>query len=127
MSTNDRIWRASTDARVRWLAVQLHQDLQNRIQLADAAAAVGLSVSRLAHLFTAETGVSPALYRKNVRLDEAKSLIESSALSVKQVAALVGLGPSHLAREFRRQYGSNPRAYRLTHLTQVWTEMPCSP
>jgi AraC family transcriptional regulator, arabinose operon regulatory protein len=60
---------ASTiDERVREAMAYLERNLATKILLEDLADAVGLSVSRLGHLFKAETGQTPQQYLERARI-----------------------------------------------------------
>ncbi|WP_371030800.1 GlxA family transcriptional regulator [Pseudoclavibacter sp. JSM 162008] len=79
-----------------------------------------LSVARLAeaaHLsqraFRDETGSTPAAWVRSRRLDEARTLLETSELSVDQIAAACGFGsPVTLRQNFAAAFGSTPSSYR---------------
>jgi AraC-like DNA-binding protein len=83
-----------------------------------------LSVARLAetaHLsersfvraFREETGSTPAAWVRSRRLDEARTLLETSELSVDQIAAACGFGsPVTLRQNFAAAFGSTPSSYR---------------
>jgi AraC-like DNA-binding protein len=74
---------------------------------------VNLSPSRLHQLFKDETGLPPARYLRLLRMEQAKELLESTYLSVKEVMARVGLADeSHFVRDFKRSYGCSPAKYR---------------
>jgi transcriptional regulator GlxA family with amidase domain len=78
---------------------------------------VNLSTSRLRHLFRSETGQSISQYRKMLRIQKAKELIETTFLSMKQVMLKAGIkDKGQFAREFRKVYGTRPIDYRR-HLT----------
>ena len=74
----------------------------------DLAIAVGLSPSRLRHLFRLQVGMSAQSYQVWLRLGEACALL---AGGVSLSAAAVGAGFSdaaHLSRTFRRTFGLAP-------------------
>lgn len=75
---------------------------------------VGLSESRLYHLFKAATGCSFGECTRRLRLAVAQDLLQSSSLSIKEIAAEVGIHPSHLWREFKARLGASPRQCRLS-------------
>ncbi|MBA3832995.1 MAG: helix-turn-helix transcriptional regulator [Chthoniobacterales bacterium] len=59
-----------------------------------------------------ETGVPIARYGRQLRLAEARELLRTTFLSVKEVAARVGVtGMSHFVRDFKKAYGSTPGRY----------------
>jgi AraC-like DNA-binding protein len=78
---------------------------------------VNLSPSRLSHLFKRETGVPPQEFLKQIRMYHARTLLEDTFLSVKEIMALCGFNDaSHFIRDFERVYGKTPRRYREHHL-----------
>ena len=107
------------DPRVREVEDLMRRDLLRTLRLGELARASDLSVSRLAHLFKANTGLSPGRYLKLVRLFKARDLLEDSSFTVKEISARVGFDPSRLAREFRTNYGVTPVIYRRAlHMPQ---------
>ena len=80
------------------------------------ARGVGLSPSRFAHLFKAETGQPPQRYVTDTRLREAAKLIELTATPITEISERVGFHSSfHFSATFRNKYGMSPRAYRNHH------------
>ncbi|MFN2493403.1 MAG: helix-turn-helix domain-containing protein [Pyrinomonadaceae bacterium] len=74
---------------------------------------VNLSSSRLHQLFKRETGLPPATYLRSLRMKQAKELLETSYLSIKEVMTRVGvLDESHFVRAFKKTYGCTPAKYR---------------
>ncbi len=81
--------------------------------LDDLAKSLGLSRSRLRHIFRDATGVSPGHFLLALRLGRAKQLLESSHLSVKQAMAEIGMSnESSFIRTFKKVYGVTPGYYR---------------
>ena len=55
----------------------------------------------------------PIRYLRQLRMEQAKHLLESSFLSVKEIAFQVGLNDeSHFVRDFKSTYGYSPALYR---------------
>ena len=101
------------DARVCQVISRMKGCLNQAPPLADLARAVNLSPSRLNALFKEETGLPPAKYLRLLRLHEARRLLETTFLSVKQVMARVGVADeSHFVRDFRKAFGMTPARYR---------------
>jgi AraC-like DNA-binding protein len=70
---------------------------------------IGISPSRLRQLFVAELGNCPNEYIRGRRLDQARVLLATSSLSVKEVMAAVGFNdPSHFSKEFKKRFGVAP-------------------
>jgi len=86
------------------------------LDLSQVARAVNLSTSRLRHLFTLQTGISPMHYAKAVRLQRARSLMLQSFLTVKEVTTQSGFSDvSHFVREYKRVFGETPSETRASH------------
>ena len=80
------------------------------------AATLNLSASRLRQLFKQQTGVSLGKYLRQVRMQQARHLLETSFLKIKQIAEQVGIGDtSHFVRDFEKQFGLSPAQYRKSH------------
>jgi transcriptional regulator GlxA family with amidase domain len=73
------------------------------------ASSLNLSQSRLRSIFKKHAGISFARYVKLVRLHQARSLLQQTTLSVKQVMTHVGLADhSHFARDYKTLFGESP-------------------
>lgn len=119
------------DQRITRLLARMEEHLADPITVDALGAAVNLSGSRLAHLFSREVGMPPARYLHELRMQRARALLERTLLPVRQVMASVGINdPSHFARDFRRYHGlspsevrnrasaaDRPRPYRQVHST----------
>ncbi|MFI7114096.1 helix-turn-helix domain-containing protein [Nonomuraea sp. NPDC050227] len=101
------------DERVRRVLDLIAAEPGAQHSVASLARAVALSPSRFAHLFAAETGLTPMGAVRRARVRHAASLLEVTDLDVGQVAAASGfVSPFHFSRAFRREYGLPPRDYR---------------
>lgn len=73
----------------------------------------GIPERSLKRRFTAATGVTLIAYVQNLRIEEAKRMLESQATAVDEIAALVGYeNPAFFRRLFRRCTGLTPSSYR---------------
>lgn len=92
----------------------IRQDLAAQLSVKTIAGHVGLSTSALHHHFKAITGTTPVQFQKQLRLLEARRLIQSSARSVTDAAYTVGyMSPTQFSREYRRAFGNPPSRDRL--------------
>ena len=97
----------------------LRHDLAARVSVRNVASHVGLSTSALHHHFKAVTGTSPVQYQKQLRLLEARRLIQSSAQSVTDAAYAVGYtSATQFSREYRRAFGLPPSKDRVLEPTR---------
>ena len=61
--------------------------------------------------------MAPAHYLRALRMEQARKLLQTSLLTVKQIMNGVGVeDKSHFAREFKKAHGLTPTAYRAAHL-----------
>ncbi|HYX43214.1 MAG TPA: helix-turn-helix domain-containing protein [Pyrinomonadaceae bacterium] len=104
------------DRRIHTAISLMERQLRAELSLEEIARAVNLSPSRFCHLFKAATGLPPAQYFKALRLSQAKKLLETSMLNIKQIMSRVGIkDKSHFSREFKRAYGLTPKQYRASY------------
>lgn len=70
----------------------------------------------MAHAFTKYTGVSPITYLLQKRIQEGKSLLESTTYSISQVSTVLGFSSqSYFAQAFKKATGKTPQQYRNEH------------
>ncbi|WP_433256018.1 GlxA family transcriptional regulator [Streptosporangium sp. CA-135522] len=94
-----------------WVLRRLHESLT----LADLAAHARTSVRTLTRRFHAETGLSPLQWLLHQRVQRARELLETTALSMDQVARQSGLGSADSLRQhLLRRLGISPSAYRAS-------------
>ncbi|WP_329292561.1 MULTISPECIES: helix-turn-helix domain-containing protein [unclassified Streptomyces] len=105
--------RPGVDARVLRAEALIAADPAAAHTVGSLAAAVALSPSRFAHLFTEQLGRSPMRALREARLLHAARLLEATGLPVERVAAVSGFTSApHFHRAFRQRYGTSPGAYR---------------
>lgn len=84
------------------------------LTLAQIARASHLSVSRLAHLFKEQMGVTLIDYVTQVRIERAKELLLGTDRSCADVCLQVGYSnPSYFTRTFKSLAGMTPQQFRL--------------
>ena len=104
------------DRRVKKTKSVLDQEYRNPPSVELLAEGVGLSASRLAHLFRNETGMSIQSYIVDRRLLMAAMLIVQSDEQISQIAYRVGFGDvSNFNHSFKRRFSMSPREYRAKH------------
>lgn len=91
----------------------MHRNLYREISVQDVAAAAKLSPSHFSRVFKGQTGYSPYEYILLRRIDEAKHLLASTRLSVKEIAFRVGYNSEeHFIHSFQRKVGVSPSVFR---------------
>ena len=101
------------DGRVGEAVSFICRNLSRAITLEEVAAAAGLSPAHFSRLFKGRTGCSPYEYILLRRIDEAKYLLASTRLPVREVAGRVGYGSAeHFIHSFQKKVGVTPGAFR---------------
>jgi len=104
------------DRRIKRVSTALDQQFRDPPPIEQLAEDVGLSSSRLAHLFREEVGRSIQAYVMERRLSMAAMLILQTHEQISQIAYSVGFGDvSNFNHAFKRRFGMSPRQYRASH------------
>jgi AraC family transcriptional regulator of arabinose operon len=91
----------------------LSQRYPEPLSVAGLAGLVGLSPSRLTHLFKETVGASIVQTVLQLRLRQAARLLEFTDLTVAEIAAQVGFESAfYFSRQFKAHYGVSPSTYR---------------
>ncbi|MDI4646318.1 helix-turn-helix domain-containing protein [Cohnella hashimotonis] len=92
----------------------LSEHMRSPVQIETLSKAIGLSPSRLSHLFKAQTGLSVIDALNRMRIRQAALLLEHTDRSASEVAYDVGFhNYNHFMNQFRKWAGTNPSAFRL--------------
>jgi transcriptional regulator GlxA family with amidase domain len=107
---------ASTAAARDWALAHLDE----AVDLAALATRAHMSVRTFTRRFREETGVSPARWLAQQRVDRARHLLETTDLAVDQVARRAGFGTAAALRaQMAAAVGVPPSAYRSTFRSAV--------
>jgi AraC family transcriptional regulator of arabinose operon len=110
---NPRRDTAGLDSRIRRSLEFICERFAEPLNVARIAADCGLSPSRFAHLFRAQTGETPQRYLELQRLNRARQLLEFTQEPVTAIARAVGFeNPFYFTLRFKRHGGASPRAWR---------------
>jgi transcriptional regulator GlxA family with amidase domain len=101
------------DRRVQNTVAFLDDALREPGAVAEIAARVGLSASRLEHLFKVQVNVSIRAYLQELRLRRAAELLVSTDERVSQISYAVGFNDaSNFNHAFKKSFGVTPKEYR---------------
>ncbi|MHC6152592.1 GlxA family transcriptional regulator [Bradyrhizobium elkanii] len=104
---------ASQDPKVARAEKWVRSNIARDFTIADVAAAVALAPRTFARRLEAICGVSPIQFVQRIRIETARSLLETTRLSVEEIAGKVGYAePSTLRRLIRRETRHSPRHFR---------------
>lgn len=91
----------------------LKSNFSDSLSLPDVARRSGFSVPAFSRIFKQATGTSYLSYVRAIRIEHAKKLLRTTALSTEQVAQASGFrSQHHLIRSFRKVCGVTPGRYR---------------
>jgi AraC-like DNA-binding protein len=89
-------------------SIRRHTDVQ-AFRIDDLARQAGMSTSSFRQWFRGITGMSPLQYQKQLRLQEARSILRNERKDVGTVSRCVGYASSsQFSREYRRLFGTPP-------------------
>jgi transcriptional regulator GlxA family with amidase domain len=105
------------DARIE-IVISLMRELKGaNLSVNSLSATVNLAPSRLREIFKRDTGVSPAKYLRNLRMQRAEELLLNTFLSVKEITLVIGVRDvSHFVRDFKRRSGQTPTKFRAAKM-----------
>ncbi|MCT4704245.1 GlxA family transcriptional regulator [Enterobacteriaceae bacterium H20N1] len=105
--------QASTPGPIRDLQCWILENLSCDLSVEALAERVAMSPRNFTRVFTRETGISPARYVEEVRLNAARQHLEQSADKLEQIAVVTGFGNGlNLRRVFERNLQLTPSDYR---------------
>lgn len=95
----------------------IEENYKDRLKLADVADSVYVSQWHLSKLLNKYTGQNFSEILNNVRMEQAKKLLENPSLRIGDIAEEVGfLDMAHFSRVFKKQVGVSANEYRNTVL-----------
>jgi AraC family transcriptional regulator len=98
---------------LEWLRARVLASPRRSPDVDEVAAERGMSRSHFSHHFRARTGLSPARYMMEVRVQEAARALLALRTPIKQIATEWGFAnPTHFGKVFRRFQHVSPAAYR---------------
>ncbi|MNM15435.1 HTH-type transcriptional activator Btr [compost metagenome] len=98
----------------------IEQHLSGDLSLEAVSAQVFISPKYLSRLFKEELGITYTDYVTGRRMEQAKTLIESSKMTIEQIAGTVGYGTAaYFIKKFKEMYGCTPGNYLRSTAKQV--------
>ena len=93
--------------------VMIRESLETCITIQEIAQKLGISYSSFRKLFKEYTGIAPAMYQHNLRLQLAKELLTSTDESIKEIAYRLNFGsPDYFSSKFKAKIGMKPSDFR---------------
>lgn len=106
--------RTLDESPVRQAQDYLRDHHRRPINIKEVATQFGVSREHFARIYHAETGETPAVFLRQLRLQTARRLLRSTNMPVREVAEQSGFGSStHFCRAFRLAQKMSPEEYRV--------------
>lgn len=91
----------------------MQEELEEPLSIQDIACKLGVSYSLFRRNFKEYSGVSPAHYLQDIRLQRARELLQTTSLSVKEIAYNLHFdSPEYFSSQFRKKVGLSPSKFR---------------
>lgn len=95
--------------------LRIREALESNLTIQQVAEEMGISYSNFRKLFKEHTGISPAIYQQDLRLQRAKELLSTTDLSVKEIAYRLDFeSPDYFSAKFKAKTGRRPSELRPT-------------
>ena len=95
--------------------LRIREELESSLTIQQVAEDLGVSYSNFRKLFKEHTGLSPATYQQDLRLQRAKELLTTTNLSIKEIAYRLNFeSPDYFSSKFKIKTGRKPSDLRST-------------
>lgn len=103
--------------------IRIRESLESDLTIQQLADSLGVSYSNFRKLFKLHTGLSPALYQQDLRLQRAKELLSTTKMSIKEIAYRLNFdSPDYFSSRFRLKTGMKPSDFRRQGTEGRWDD-----
>lgn len=93
--------------------LRIRESLESSLTIQQVAEELGVSYSNFRKLFKEHTGLSPAIYQQDLKLQHAKELLSTTDMSVKEIAYRLNFdSPDYFSAKFKAKTGRKPSDLR---------------
>lgn len=93
--------------------LRIREALESNLTIQQVAKELGVSYSNFRKLFKEYTGLSPAAYQQDLKLQRAKDLLKTTNLSIKEIAYRLNFdSPDYFSAKFKIKTGRKPSEMR---------------
>jgi len=101
------------DSRILTAQQYLERHFQESLSIRSIAEDIGMSPRNFTRRFKAATGDNPTAYLQRVRIEVARELLRTTALTIAEISEKTGFSDaSYFSRTFNRYAGKKPNQYR---------------
>ena len=98
---------------IRRAQLRVREALESSLTIQEVAEELGMSYSNFRKLFKEYTGISPAVYQQDLRLQRAKELLTTTNMSIKEIAYQLNFdSPDYFSAKFKAKTGRKPSEMR---------------
>lgn len=90
----------------------ISETLESDISIQDIAEKLHVSYNYFRRIFRRQTGVAPAIYQKNQKIQRAKEMLLYTQLSIKEIAFKLDFDFSYFCYTFKQETGYTPGEFR---------------
>jgi AraC-like DNA-binding protein len=91
----------------------IREAIEENLTIQQIADEIGVSYSNFRKLFKEYTGISPAMYQQDLRLQRAKEMLSTTNLSIKEIAYRLNFeSPDYFSCKFKVKTGQKPSEFR---------------
>ena len=93
--------------------LRLRESLESTLTIQQVAEELSMSYSNFRKLFKEYTGISPATYQQELRIQRAKELLTTTDMSIKEIAYRLDFdSPDYFSSKFKAKTGRKPSEFR---------------
>ncbi|MGN0221537.1 MAG: helix-turn-helix domain-containing protein [Prevotella sp.] len=93
--------------------LRIREAVESNLTIQQIAEELGMSYSNFRKLFKEYTGMSPALYQQDLKLQRAKELLTATDMSIKEIAYRLNFdSPDYFSAKFKIKTGRKPSEMR---------------
>lgn len=93
--------------------LRIREQLESPLTIQQVAEDLGMSYSNFRKLFKEHTGLSPATYQQDLRLQRAKEMLTTTDMSIKEIAYRLNFeSPDYFSAKFKAKMGRKPSDLR---------------
>ena len=93
--------------------LRIREAVESNLTIQQIAEESGMSYSNFRKLFKVYTGMSPALYQQDLKLQRAKELLTATDMSIKEIAYRLNFdSPDYFSAKFKIKTGRKPSEMR---------------
>ena len=93
--------------------LRIREALEQELTIQDVAQEFGMGYSSFRKLFKEYTGISPALYQQDLKLQRAKELLRTTDMIIKEIAYKLNFdSPDYFSSKFKMKTGLKPSDFR---------------